>query len=77
MILGLKYQLILTTFKDLRYFPKNKQNEVQISCGRSTKHNKATISKFKAFPLLVLGSSYSKLLKVKCSSKGCLRYLKI
>ena len=67
----------MTTFKDFKYFPKNKQNEVQIPCGRSIKHNKATISKFKAFPLLVPSFSYSKLLKVKCSSKGCLRYLKI
>ena len=77
MILGLKYQLILTTFKDLRYFPKNKQNEVQIPCSRSIKHNKANFSKFKAFPLLVFGFSYSKLMKSKEKIKGCLRYLKI
>ena len=81
MIFCLKYQLLWTTFKDLRYFFKDKQNavknEVQMPCGRSKIQGKAIISKIKPFPLLVFGFSYSKLMKSKEKIKGCLRYLKI
>ena len=81
MIFCLKYQLLWTTFKDLRYFFKDKQNavknEVQMPCGRSKIQGKAIISKIKPFPLLVFGFSYSKLLKLKAYNEGCLRYLQI
>ena len=51
MIFCLKYQLPWTTFKDLRYFFKDKQNavknEVQMPCGRSKIQGKVIISKIK------------------------------
>ena len=51
MILLLKYQVAWTTFKDLRYSFKNKenavQNEVQIPCGRSKKQTKWVPNKTK------------------------------
>ena len=75
MILGLKYQLILTNYKDLKYFPKNKQNEEDVAEVQNI--TKLLFQNPKPFPLSVLGFSYSKLLKIKCYNKGCLRYLKI